>query len=101
MDAVARAVGDAAGANSDFYPYLDLTTEQARYEKRFSRGFAGLGLAIVVGTVLVILFAVMLPWFPATITVDTLGPTIASVPPGSSSKLTSRSTVKRWLPAEP
>ena len=28
----------------------------------------------VVGTVLVILFAVMLPWFPATITVDTRGP---------------------------
>lgn len=28
----------------------------------------------VVGTVLVILFAVMVPWFPATITVDTRGP---------------------------
>jgi peptide/nickel transport system permease protein len=28
----------------------------------------------VIGTVLVILFAVMLPWFPATITVDTRGP---------------------------
>lgn len=30
----------------------------------------------VVGTVLVILFAVMLPWFPATITVDTRGPVL-------------------------
>lgn len=28
----------------------------------------------VIGTVLVILFAVMVPWFPATITVDTRGP---------------------------
>lgn len=28
----------------------------------------------VIGTVLVILFAVLLPWFPATITVDTRGP---------------------------
>jgi spermidine synthase len=42
-EALAPIIGDAAGANSDFYPYLDLTTEQARYEKRFSRGFAGLG----------------------------------------------------------
>ena len=42
-DAIAPLIGDAAGANSDFYPLLDLTTEQARYEKRFSRGFAGLG----------------------------------------------------------
>lgn len=30
----------------------------------------------VIGTVLVILFAVMLPWFPATITVDTRGPVL-------------------------
>ncbi len=30
----------------------------------------------VMGTVLVILFAVMLPWFPATITVDTRGPVL-------------------------
>jgi ABC-type microcin C transport system permease subunit YejB len=39
----------------------------------------------VIGTVLVILFAVMLPWFPATITVDTRGPVWellqVSVPP--------------------
>ena len=30
----------------------------------------------VMGTVLVILFAVMVPWFPATITVDTRGPVL-------------------------
>lgn len=30
----------------------------------------------VIGTVLVILFAVMVPWFPATITVDTRGPVV-------------------------
>ena len=42
-EALAAVIGDAAGANSDFYPKLDLTTEQARFEKRFAKGFAGLG----------------------------------------------------------
>jgi len=42
-EALVPVVGDAVGANSDFYPMLDLMTEQARYEKRFSRGFSGLG----------------------------------------------------------
>ncbi len=42
-DALAQLIGDGSGANSDFYPLLDLNTEQARYEKRFSSGFAGLG----------------------------------------------------------
>ena len=42
-DALAPLVDDAVGANSDFYPLLDLLTEQARYEKRFARGFSGLG----------------------------------------------------------
>ncbi|MDQ8165561.1 MAG: spermidine synthase [Gemmatimonadota bacterium] len=41
-DALAQLIGDGTGANSDFYPLLDLNTEQARYEKRFSSGFAGL-----------------------------------------------------------
>jgi spermidine synthase len=42
-EALTQVIGDASGANSDFYPMLDLTTEQARYEKRFAKGFAGLG----------------------------------------------------------
>ncbi len=41
--ALAPLIGDASGANSDFYPLLDLNTEQARFEKRFAAGFAGLG----------------------------------------------------------
>ena len=41
-DAMTQLIGDGTGANSDFYPLLDLNTEQARYEKRFSSGFAGL-----------------------------------------------------------
>jgi spermidine synthase len=40
-EALAPLIGDAEGANSDYYPILDLSTEQARFEKRFSRGFAG------------------------------------------------------------
>ena len=42
-EALALVIGDATGANSDFYPKLDLTAEQARYEKRYARGFSGLG----------------------------------------------------------
>ena len=42
-DEIAQTVGDGSGANSDFYPLLDLTTEQARYEKRYASGFAGFG----------------------------------------------------------
>lgn len=42
-DALTQVIGDAEGANSDFYPMLDLATEQSRYEKRYARGFAGLG----------------------------------------------------------
>ncbi len=42
-EALVPLIGDAEGANSDFYPTLDLMSEQTRYEKRFSRGFAGLG----------------------------------------------------------
>ncbi len=41
-DAFTQLIGDGSFANSDFYPLLDLNTEQARYEKRFSSGFAGL-----------------------------------------------------------
>jgi spermidine synthase len=41
-DALAPLIGDAGGANSDFYPILDLGTEQTRYEKRFASGWAGL-----------------------------------------------------------
>jgi spermidine synthase len=41
--ALAPLIGDGSGANSDFYPLLDLNTEEARYEKRFAAGFAGLG----------------------------------------------------------
>ena len=42
-EALSQVIGDAKGANSDFYPTLDLTSEQARYEKRYARGFSGLG----------------------------------------------------------
>lgn len=41
-EALTPLIGDGEGANSDFFPILDLKTEQARYEKRFSSGFAGL-----------------------------------------------------------
>jgi spermidine synthase len=41
-EALSRIIDDAVGANSDFYPLLDLSTEQARYEKRFASGWAGL-----------------------------------------------------------
>jgi predicted membrane-bound spermidine synthase len=42
-EVLAPLIAGAEGANSDFYPLLDLMTEQARFEKRFSRGFAGIG----------------------------------------------------------
>lgn len=48
-----------------------------RWADHFISAGAIVGYSIpefVIGTVLVILFAVMLPWFPATITVDTRGP---------------------------
>src|SRR5262249_19052574 len=41
-EALAPLIEDATGANSDFYPLLDLGTEQTRYEKRFASGWAGL-----------------------------------------------------------
>lgn len=40
---ITQTVDDGSGANSDFYPLLDLITEQARYEKRYAAGFAGFG----------------------------------------------------------
>jgi hypothetical protein len=42
-DALAPLIGDATGANSDYYPMLDLAAEETRFEKRFASGFAGLG----------------------------------------------------------
>ncbi|MDA1080363.1 MAG: spermidine synthase [Gemmatimonadetes bacterium] len=42
-EVLAPLIEDGSGANSDFYPLLDIATEQARYEKRFASGFAGLG----------------------------------------------------------
>jgi peptide/nickel transport system permease protein len=50
-----------------------------RWADHFISAAAIVGYSIpefVIGTVLVILFAVMLPWFPATITVDTRGPLV-------------------------
>jgi spermidine synthase len=41
-DALAPIIEDGVGANSDFFPILDLSTEQARYEKRFAGGWSGL-----------------------------------------------------------
>jgi spermidine synthase len=41
-EALVPIIGDAEGANSDFYPLLDLSTEQSRYEKRFASGWSGL-----------------------------------------------------------
>jgi spermidine synthase len=41
-EALTQIIDDGTGANSDFYPLLDLATEQARYEKRFASGWAGL-----------------------------------------------------------
>jgi predicted membrane-bound spermidine synthase len=35
-------IGDASGANSDFYPTLDLLTERTRFMKEYARGFSGL-----------------------------------------------------------
>ncbi|MFI5311238.1 MAG: spermidine synthase [Gemmatimonadales bacterium] len=35
-------VGDGKGANSDFYPTLDLETERSRFMKEYARGFSGL-----------------------------------------------------------
>jgi spermidine synthase len=41
-DALAPLIGDATGANSDFYPALDLGTELTRYMKQYATGFSGL-----------------------------------------------------------
>ncbi len=43
-EALAPVIGDATGANSDFYPKLDLQTERSRYMKDFARGFYQLNL---------------------------------------------------------
>lgn len=42
-EALAPLIGGSEGANSDYYPLLDLNAEETRYEKRFASGFAGLG----------------------------------------------------------
>jgi len=41
-EVLAPLIGDARGANSDFYPTLDLRTERTRYMKEFAKGFEGL-----------------------------------------------------------
>ncbi len=42
-EALAPLIGTGAGANSDFYPTLDLGTELTRYMKTYATGFGGLG----------------------------------------------------------
>jgi predicted membrane-bound spermidine synthase len=39
---LAPLIGDGRGANSDFYPELDLNSEQTRYRREFAHGFYGL-----------------------------------------------------------
>ena len=39
---LAPLLEDPSGANSDFYPTLDLLTERTRYMKEYARGFSGL-----------------------------------------------------------
>ena len=41
-EALAPLLTTPTGINSDYYPTLDLTTEQSRFEKRYAHGFAGL-----------------------------------------------------------
>jgi predicted membrane-bound spermidine synthase len=41
-ETLAPLVGDGTGANSDFYPVLDLLTERTRYMKEYAKGFEGL-----------------------------------------------------------
>ncbi|MBI3504424.1 MAG: spermidine synthase [Proteobacteria bacterium] len=41
-DALAPLIGAGVGANSDFYPSLDLGTELTRYMKKYATGFSGL-----------------------------------------------------------
>lgn len=41
--ALAPLIGEAADANSDYFPLLDLGTEITRFEKAFAGGFSGLG----------------------------------------------------------
>jgi len=41
--ALAPLIGNGVGANSDFYPNLDLGTELTRYMKQYATGFTGLG----------------------------------------------------------
>ncbi|HLA89404.1 MAG TPA: hypothetical protein VJL28_03100 [Gemmatimonadaceae bacterium] len=41
-EALVPMIDDAIGANSDFYPTLDLLTERTRYMKEYARGFSGL-----------------------------------------------------------
>ena len=41
-DALLPLIADTSGANSDFFPTLDLLTERARYVKDTAKGFVGL-----------------------------------------------------------
>ena len=41
-DVLDPLIGDGSGANSDFYPTLDLGTELSRYMKLYATGFSGL-----------------------------------------------------------
>jgi predicted membrane-bound spermidine synthase len=41
-DVLLPIIGDGVGANSDFYPTLDLLTERTRYMKEYAKGFSGL-----------------------------------------------------------
>ena len=51
---LAPLIGSAIGANSDFYPVLDLLSERTRYMKEYAKGFEGLnGSRYDVGSALI------------------------------------------------